>query len=107
MWLSRTAVESLNAERIKALEEARVLFEQNKAQAITMDWMRMRLEQIERERAMLLERYMGIVVQVPHFVTPETPPEDSLAGANVWNDIGDEEAKRRKIDWDEHGVVKQ
>ena len=106
MWITRHAFDSLNAERIKASEAARILADQNAALKITMDWLRHRLEQVERERAHLLKTYMGVVVEVPHFVKPEPDNEEVLGGANIFQDIGDNAAKRLGIQWDEAGVVK-
>lgn len=106
MWISRRAFDTLNAERITAAAEARVLADQNAAYKITMDWMRHRLHQVEQERAHLLKTYMGVAVQVPSFVKPEPDPDDVLGGANIFQDIGHEAAERLGIKWDEVGVVK-
>lgn len=108
MFISRAAFDTLNAERIKAVEEARVLFQQNVTLKATMDWAIQRVEHVERERAMLLKQYMGVAVEVPHFVKPEPNQDEAIGGANIWNDVGDEEAKRRGLKWNELGaVVKQ
>ena len=107
MWITRLAFDSLTAERIKAVEEARVLAQQNTSLQITLDWFRHRLEQVERERAHLLKTYMGVVVSVPTFVKPEPDTSEVLGGSSIFNDVGDEEAKRRNIQWDADGTVKQ
>jgi len=107
MWISRAAFDALVAERLKATEEARVLHDQNHAQWTTLDWMRHRLEQVERERAHLLKTYMGVVVEIPQFVKPEPDADAVLSGANLFNDIGDEEARKRGIEWNGDGTVKQ
>lgn len=106
MWISRVAFDTLNAERIKAQEEARVLAQQNAALQITSDWFRLNAEKWERERAYLLKTYMGVIVQVPSYVAPAPDTEDVLGGANIFNDIGDKAAKDRGIEWDHEGVVK-
>lgn len=107
MWISRKAFDQNTTERIKATEEARVLAHQNAALQITCDWFRLNAEKWERERAYLLKTYMGVAVDVPHFVKPEPSGEEVLGGANMFQDIGDDEAKRLGIEWDEHGAVKQ
>lgn len=107
MWISRKIHDDLNAERIKACEEARVLFEQNRFITTTLDWMRHRVQQLEQERAQLLFKYMGVAVQVPQFVKPEQAEDDVIGGVNLFQDIGDEQAKKLGIEWDEHGAVKQ
>lgn len=107
MWITRAAFDTLNAERIKATEEARVLAHQNAALHITLDWFRLNAEKWERERAYLLKTYMGIAVTVPHYVPTEPDKEDVLGGANIFQDIGDKAAKELGIDWDSAGQVKQ
>ncbi len=56
---------------------------------------------------MLLKQYMGVAVKVPSYVVPEPTPDVVLGGANMWNDVGDDEAKRRGIDWNNDGTLKQ
>lgn len=107
MWITRAAFDALNAERIKATEEARVLAQQNASLQITCDWFRARNEQVERERARLLWQYLGIRVEVPVAVQAQPDAEELVGGNSLFQDIGDAEAKRRKIDWDDSGVVKQ
>ena len=107
MWITRVAFDTLNAERIKKSEEARVLAHQNSNLTITLDWMRHRVQQLEQERAHLLFQYMGIKVQVPTIVAPEPSQDDVLGGANLFQDVGDEVAKRLHIEWDDTGIVKQ
>jgi hypothetical protein len=107
MWITRLAFDSLNAERIKTSEEARVLAHQNNAQQVTLTWALHRVEQLERERAQLLWQYVGIKVQVPVVVPVEKDPEDVLGSANLFNDIGDDAAKRLGIEWTGVGELKQ
>lgn len=107
MWITRAAFDTLNAERIKASEEARVLFDQNVTLKATMTWAIQRVEHVERERALLLKQYMGVAVQVPTFVNPEPDREDVLGGANMFNDIGDDAAKRLGREWNDDGTLKQ
>ena len=105
MWISRLAFDTLVAERIKATAEATVLAHQNSNLTITLDWFRHRTQQLEQERAHLLATYMGVKVQVPTWVAPEPNAEETIGGANIWNDIGDAEAQRRGIKWDEAGAI--
>ena len=107
MWIRRQVFDGLNEERITAAEEARVLRDQNTTLKITMEWALQRVQHIEIERALLLKQYMGIAVQVPQFVKPEVPQEDQLVGAAVFNDVGDDEAKRRGLLWNDVGELTQ
>jgi len=105
MWIRRKDWDALNAERVKAAEEARVLFDQNSTLRATMQWAIQRVEHVEIERALLLKQYMGVSVQVPQFVKPEPDETEAIGGAHIFNDIGDDEAKRRGIGWDETGAL--
>ena len=105
MWISRAEWERVTAERIKASEEARVLFDQNVTLKTTMEWAIQRVEHVEIERAMLLKQYMGVSVQVPRFIKEEPNQDEAFGGANIFNDIGDEEAKRRGLKWDPAGSI--
>ena len=107
MWITRAAFDLLNAERIRKSEEARVLAHQNSNLTITLDWMRHRVQQLEQERAHLLFQYVGIKIQVPTLVAPEPSADEVLGGANLFNDVGDEVAKRLHIEWDDTGIIKQ
>ncbi len=106
MWISRLAFDTLISERLKALEHARVLSDQNATLTVTMEWALRRVEQIERQNAQLLWKYIGIKVEVPVVVKPEPTDEDVIGGANMFQDMGNEYAKAHGIEWDEAGVVK-
>ncbi len=106
MWITRLAFDSLNTERIKATEEARVLSHQNEKLSVTLAWALQRVEQIERERARLLWQYMGVKVEVPVAVKPEPTEDDVVGGATLFNDIGNDKAKALGIEWDDNGELK-
>jgi hypothetical protein len=112
MWVART--EYLELERRAA------------ASAATTDWMRVRINQLERENAMLKGKVLGIPVEAPEIrvesaaVASTTPvarsgqhrtptPErespsvqDIFAGNIGFEDMGDEEAHRQGVNWDTH-----
>lgn len=105
------------AEGAKAELEKRILAEQdaNKVLQVNLDWFRVRLTQVEAERAKLLYLHTGVKVETPEFAVREEAIEqerqstslpDIIAGFAGFQDIGDEEAVRQGIDWDEDGKVK-
>lgn len=111
MFASRAIYEDLAAARTKAA----VLEQQNTALQATLDWFRFRMTQLETERAILIQRYMGIEIPVPRAVPTETPAsvgnakviEDILrSGGNLFADVGEREAARLGLAHDADGTIK-
>ena len=105
MFITRKFYEAL----VAAQTEARILSEQNKVLQANLDNARVRLNQIERERAGLLYAATGAKVAVPEFV--QTPTEASslqhmLEALPALEDIGDEAAERMGIGWNADGTLK-
>jgi hypothetical protein len=81
----------------------------------SMDWFRARLTQLEHERALLIQHYMGITIKVPEItlVKPDAPtspreqtPFLDLASAALFADVGEEEATRLGITHNADGTLK-
>lgn len=104
-FISRAVLETLTAERVQATERAKVLEAQNTHLQDTVEFFRLRMEHLDRERAQLLKRYMDVVVEVPHYVKAEPDQTDIVGGANVFDDVGDTEAKRLGLTWDGRGEL--
>lgn len=109
MWISKKAYDAMHDEWLKNHEEARVLAEQNRALQVTQDWFRVRVTQLEKERAILLNNFMGLKIEVPNYdVTPPSGAKDPLAilgGTQIFEDMGDDEAKRHGIEHTADGRV--
>ena len=106
MWISPKNVYKLLSDAASAQGEARALAEQNKVLQVTLDWMRARLNQVEHERAILLETYMGVKVPVP--TLRQETVESGNRGLNpdaLFADIGNKEAERLGIGWNLAGEV--
>lgn len=107
MFISRKVYDSDRMDLVKAREEARVLSNQNQALQAMMDWFRFRLTQVEKERAILVEHYLGIKIPVPEVAQEAAAAlrdhpvvsEIMKAGGNIFADVGDHEAKRLGVDW--------
>lgn len=108
MWIARPSYERLLKERDEAHGANRALEQQTTTQKITMDWLMVRLTQLEHERAQLLHRYMGVEIVVP---TMEPTPSAGSVQARALEDLpsfadmGDEQAKAAGLDWDTEGRV--
>jgi hypothetical protein len=101
MFIPRKIYQTLRDEYTKAHAEAAVLALHNRALETSCDWFRVRITQLEHERALMLQNYMGITV--PH-MSIERAPKAGAARPSYdpvphFDDIGDDEAKRIGVDW--------
>lgn len=110
MWISRAAYDEMMRRALEANGAKEALERQLIAQKVTQDWLLHRLTGLEHERAQLLYRYMDVKITVPvvELDVPKTP-ENSSIGSDLpsFNDVGDEEAKKLGLDWDNDGRVTQ
>lgn len=107
MFISRKHYDDLRLEWAKNHEEARVLAQQNTALQVSLDWMRVRVNQVETERAQLLFLYTGVKVPVPTIApAPQENPHAMLGAAVHFDDVGDEEASKLGLSWNSDGTVK-
>lgn len=105
MWMSRNVWDEERQARV--LAEAR-LFD-NKAYNIQLaamnDWLKLRLTQLEHERAQLIHNYMGVKISVPT-IEPEPVKLSDVLGETVsFDDMGDTEAQKHGVEWNELGEV--
>ena len=107
MFISRAMFDTLQTSATTSATEARVLSEQLRAWQTTMDWMRVRLNQIEAERAQLLFNFLGVKILTPTIAPAhEVAPQPDMLGATIhYGDIGDEEAAKQGISWAPDGTV--
>lgn len=104
MFVTRKFYEEL----VKAQAEARALAEQVAGLKATLEWTRVQLTQVSKERAQLLYASVGAKFAVPEFVQN---PASAATGTFLndlpsLEDIGDEEATRLGVGWDVEGRVK-
>lgn len=111
MFVDRKTYEDLRLDAEKCRVEARVLSEQNRILQTTLDWFRVRMTQVEQERAQLLFNFTGVKVAVPT-IEHEMPPgphrgnvSDILAAVNHFGDVGDKEAAALGVDWSPDGTL--
>lgn len=127
MWLARKIFEQLiTSERVEAARSA-VLERQNAIQHQHIAWLTNRLNVVEHERALLLDK-LGVAVPVPTVmpIAAEKKPDVRVHGAPLRDDInekptdigglqvygmdfedmGDAEASRQNISHDAEGRVR-
>lgn len=109
MWISQATFAALMKERFEAQGVAQALERQVATQNITLDWFKAQLTKSEYERAALIQNYMGVKVPVMEFQDtklaekPVISTEDILGATVNFGDVGDEEARRMGLDWDNEG----
>lgn len=102
MWIAREAFERL-MKRLGELEA-------------TAEWTRVRLNQCERERAMLLQRALALPIEAPELIRDDPrplPPPGPVNGTGLPNlagvdfdDLGDDLAQSIGVFHDEEGRIR-
>lgn len=107
MWIDRQTYERVRLDHEKSNTEARVLSEQNRALQVTLDWFRVRITQLELERAQLLFNYTGVKVPTPQIDV--APPADQAShpfhAVPSFNDMGDVDAAKYGVGWNGDGTL--
>lgn len=80
------------------------------AMQTTLDWLTVRVTQLEKERARLLYNYMGIKVETPEIIKKserqaEEDVRNMLHSVPHFADMGDEEARRQNVTWNPDGTI--
>ena len=101
MWLSRIVYQDLRESLVAAQAERDTQHATVAALNTTMDWFRVRITQLEHERALMLQNYLGVTVPTMSIDKVETPSHirPNYDPVPHFDDIGDEEAKRLGIEW--------
>ena len=104
MWITREIFGTLNAARLKA--EGTVGAQSTQIAQLTthIEWMQMRVTQLEFERAQFIKRYMAVDVPVPSFESAP-PAHPDLNQTMSFNDVGDKAAAEMGLAWREDGTV--
>ncbi len=108
MFLSKKTYEDLRLEWIKCREEAAILDRVNRQQQTTLDWLMLRVTQLEKERAALLFKMSGVVIETPVISRepvspiPQNVPVDALP---IFDDMGNDAAKKLGIGWKPDGTI--
>lgn len=106
MWINKFVYETM---RVKSQADDILLAnarEQNKVLQVSMDWLRVRVTQLERERAVMVEKFYGVTIAVPEIISAPDPfaNHPGMSGFD-FNDVGDEEAMRLGIGHNSEGAV--
>ena len=83
-----------------------ILEREHAGQQTTLTWQILRINQLEKERAILFGRVTNLPIPVPELVQNAIPSSIPLASDALFEDMGDAAAKRAGIDHDDEGVVR-
>jgi hypothetical protein len=106
MWMSRAAFDALQQERFKLQADLTAATQLVAAQKSTLDWLMLRMTQLEAERAKLLWKYMGVSVPVPEMIHEPEPGssfDNPMNALPSFNDMGDDKAAKSGYGWDAEG----
>lgn len=101
MWLSRYIYDDLRNQLASTTATRDALFARVQALDTTFDWFRVRITQLEHERALMLQNYLGVTVPTLSIekVPSPTSVRPSYDAVPHFKDMGDTEAKAHGIDW--------
>ena len=106
MWVDRKLYDDIRKKLWETAAVNQTLEKQVTAQQSTIDWMAVRLTQVEHEKAQLLFNYTGVKIETPAYKSaPETPQLD-LNQTAYFADIGDEKAEALGISWNADGTIR-
>jgi hypothetical protein len=106
MWIKRADYDRMLGNALTVQGANGALESQLATQKTTIDWLLVRLTQLEHERAQLIYRYMDVKIVTPEF-SPDKNPVGAQAISDIpsFEDVGDEKAKELGLDWDSEGRV--
>lgn len=111
MWVTKEHfqhVRELADRAVYVAGQMNTLHEQNKVLQVNLDWLRTRVSQLERERALMLYKFTGVKIETPEFVTAREPDAaDIMNNVNaMFQDVGDETARTLGIEHLPDGTLK-
>lgn len=106
MWIDRKTYDDTRITNAKLQEETKQLTQRNAALETTVEWMRVRISQLELERQQMIYQYMGVKVSVPT-IERQAPSQvaEVLNAMPDYNDVGDKMAEALGISWNEAGEL--
>lgn len=108
MWISQKVYFREQEERLKLASELASARSLVASQKSTLEWLMLRMTQLEAERAKLLWTYMGIKVPVPEIQREPEPGgsmDNPMNALPSWGDMGDDKAGKDGYGWNEAGEL--
>jgi hypothetical protein len=108
MWIDRKTYDDLRLTAAEHQGQVTALQASVATLTATMDWMRHRVNQLEHERAMLVQNVLGVTIQAPTIErtpAPRLPHDHPLNGTMSFEDVGEAEALRLGITHTDEGTL--
>ena len=109
MWIDRKIYQEHRDQLVQAQATASAEVAANRALKESLNWLMLRVTQLERERAVFIERMFGVKINVPEIapaaIVPDPFAEHPLNTMPSWDDMGDEEALRQGVSHTPEGTV--
>jgi len=108
MWIDRKIYEDMKTEMAVALAQAATLDKQNGMLQTHLDWLRLRVNQLEQERAQLYFRVADIKISTPVIEQVAPMSKQPRVGSPFhempsFEDMGDDEAREQGVGHDSAG----
>jgi hypothetical protein len=103
MFLSRKTYEDLRDDLRRAQARATAVDTANVQLRTHLEWLQVRLTQLEYERAQLLKKYMNLDIPTPSFEPPSDTPDPNQT--MDFNDMGDDAASALGITYNPDGTL--
>ncbi len=103
MFIPRSVFDAIRLEGITAQANLDAVRAVNVQLNTHLEWTRLRLVQVEFERAALIKKFMGVDIPVPEIEDPYQPIDPSATPD--FSDVGDEEAAKLGIEWNKDGTL--
>lgn len=113
MWINRNVYDNLITENAQLKGANREQARSIATLTTSIDWMRVMLTKLDKERVALIENYMGVKVAAMEISAPAAQTRADKEGAAAlaaavapyFTDMGDEEAARQGVSWNAEGEV--
>jgi hypothetical protein len=109
MWINTKDFIKLAEKVADAQGAASALKNELDKRDVTIDWLRTRVNQLEKERALLMRERTGLNIPIPEIAPAQQVTGSRMSGImaidDLFEDIGDAEARKQGILHDENGEL--
>lgn len=110
MWIRRNELTALRADLVEQRTRATVLAEQATTHRTTTAFLIARINQLEKERAIMVRHITKLEIPIPELVGVAAHGPDqreilAAMGSSMFDDMGDEAARQQGVRWNDQGAV--
>lgn len=106
MILSRIIYDNLQLDLVKARAEAQAVTNASRSLETSLDWLRVRVTQLEKERAAMIHTFYGVKIPVPEIAKAPDPFENHPFNETLsFAGMTDAEALAAGVKHDDQGAL--